>query len=131
VQYPVADPLARFRYAQARAVASPASDAHRLVASHLAYFSDEAAMGDASVTRIVAAGEPRTLPPVWLAHAELDDNVPTEITEGFVSAYGKAGGRIERVFFPGARHGFMQQAGADSDKAVALMRDWIGRVRAG
>jgi acetyl esterase/lipase len=131
VQYPVADPLARFRYALARAAESPASDAHRLVASHRAYFADEAAMADASVTRIVSAGDVRTLPPVWLAHAELDDNVPTEITEKFVSAYGKAGGQIERVFFPGARHGFMQQASADTDKAVALMRDFIGRQFAG
>ena len=131
VQYPVADPLARFRYVLARAVEPPqpppAFDAQRLMASHRAYFADEAAMADASVTRIVSAGEARVLPPVWLAHAELDDNVPTEITEAFVSAYGKAGGRIERVFFPGARHGFMQQASADTDKAIALMREWIGR----
>ena len=45
-----------------------------------------------------------------------------------MSAYQKAGGRIERVFFPGARHGFMQQASADSDKAIALMRDFLGRA---
>ena len=85
-------------------------------------------MAEASVTRIVSGGEARALPPVWLAHAEVDDNVPTEITEAFVSAYGKAGGRIERVYFPGARHGFMQQASADTDKSVALMRDFIGRM---
>src|SRR3989442_346327 len=72
-------------------------------------------------------GEGHPRPPVWLAHAELDDNVPAEITEAFVSAYDKAGGRIERVYFPGARHGFMQQAGADTDKCIALMRDFIGR----
>ena len=83
---------------------------------------------DASVTRIVSAGEARALPPVWLAHAEVDDNVPAEITEAFVRAYGKAGGRIEHVYFPGARHGFMQQAGADTDKCISLMRDFIGRL---
>ena len=131
VQYPVADPLARFRYVQKRAQEppqpGPAFDASRLVASHHGYFTDEAAMADASVTRIVSSGGARTLPPVWLAHAELDDNVPTEITEGFVGAYGKAGGRIERVLFPGARHGFMQQASADTDKCNALMRDFLGR----
>ncbi len=131
VQYPVADPVARYRYVVKRAQEPqqppPAFDAHRLVASHHGYFTDEGAMADASVTRIVSSGEARALPPVWLAHAELDDNVPTEITEAFVSAYGKAGGRIERVYFPGARHGFMQQAGADTDKCLALMRDFIGR----
>jgi acetyl esterase/lipase len=129
VQYPVPDPLARYRYAVARAKEPPqppAFDASRLVASHHGYFTDEDAMTDASVTRIVGAGEARALPPVWLAHPELDDNVPAEITEAFVAAYRKAGGRIERVHFPGARHGFMQQAGADTEKCIALMRNVIG-----
>jgi len=134
VQYPVADPLARYRYVLSREhetpqrPPAPAFDAARLIASHRSYFADEAAMAEASITRVVSAGGTRALPPVWLAHAELDDNVPAEITEAFVSAYQKAGGRIERVFFPGARHGFMQQASADSDKAIALMRDFLGRV---
>ncbi len=126
VQYPVADPLARYRYVLSRQQ-DPAFDARRFIASHHAYFADEAAMAEASVTRIVSTGAARALPPVWLAHAEIDDNVPTEITEAFVSAYGTAGGRIERAFFPGARHGFLQQASADTDKAIALMREWIGR----
>ena len=79
---------------------APAFDAARLIASHRSYFADEAAMAEASIARIVSAGGTHALPPVWLAHAELDDNVPAEITEAFVSAYEKAGGRIERVFFP-------------------------------
>jgi len=44
-----------------------------------------------------------------------------------VQAYQQAGGSIERVHFPGARHGFIGQASADTDKAIALMRDFIGR----
>ena len=130
VQYPVADPLARYRYVVARAEKPPqpppAFDASRLVTFHHGYFTDEAAMADASVTRIVSLGEARALPPVWLAHPELDDNVPSEITEAFVAAYAKAGGRIERVHFPGSRHGFMQQASPATDKCIALMRNFIG-----
>jgi acetyl esterase/lipase len=125
--YPVCDPIARFRYVQGRAQ-DAGFDASRLIASHHGYFGDEAAMAEASVTRVVSAGEPRTLPPVWLAHPELDDNVPTEITDAFVRAYEGRGGRIERTFFPGARHGFLQQPSADTDKAVALMRDFLGRL---
>ncbi|HEV8439770.1 MAG TPA: alpha/beta hydrolase [Methylomirabilota bacterium] len=128
--YPVADPLARFRYVLSRAEEpGPASgfDAKRLIASHRGYFADEAAMAAASVTRIVAAGEARALPPVWVAQAELDDNVPAAITEAFVRAYREAGGAIEHVLFPGARHGFMQQTGADTDKCIALMREFVGR----
>ena len=55
--------------------------------------------------------------------APADDNVPAEITEAFLDAYRRAGGRIERACFPGARHGFIQQAGPDADKCITLMRD--------
>jgi acetyl esterase/lipase len=125
--YPVADPLARFRYVVGRQDDGTGFDAKRLIAAHHGYFLSEAEMAEASVTRIVGAGEHRALPPVWLAHPELDDNVPAVITDAFVHAYQQAGGAIERVHFPGARHGFIGQACADSDKAVALMRDFIGR----
>ena len=125
--YPVADPLARFRYVVGRQDDGSGFDAKRLIAAHHGYFSSEAQMAEASVTRIVAAREARALPPVWVAQPELDDNVPAAITEAFVQAYQQAGGSVERVHFPGARHGFIGQPGADADKAIALMRDFIGR----
>src|SRR5215470_8598658 len=125
-QYPVADPLARYRYALSREH-EPGFDAGRFIASHRAFFADEAAMAEASATRIVSTGTARALPPVWLGQPEIDDNVPADITEAFASAYAKAGGRLERVFFPGARHGFMQQPSPDTDKAIASMREFVGR----
>ena len=125
--YPVADPHARFRYVVGRRDDGSGFDAERLIAAHHGYFASEAQMAEASVTRIVAAREAQALPPVWVAQAELDDNVPAAITEAFVQAYQQAGGSVERVHFPGARHGFIGQPGADADKAIALMRDFIGR----
>jgi acetyl esterase len=125
--YPVADPHARFRYVVGRGDDGSGFDAKRLIAAHHGYFASEAQMAEASVTRIVAAREARALPPVWVAQPELDDNVPAAITEAFVQAYQQAGGSVERVHFPGARHGFIGQPGADADKAIALMRDFIGR----
>ncbi len=125
--YPVADPLARFRYVVGRQDDGSGFDAKRLIAAHHGYFSSEAQMAEASVTRIVTSREARALPPVWVAQPELDDNVPAAITEAFVQAYQQAGGPVERVHFPGARHGFIQQPSADADKAIALMRDFIGR----
>ncbi len=84
-------------------------------------------MAAASVTRIVSAGEARALPPVWVAQPELDDNVPAAITDALVRAYREAGGLIERAHFPGARHTFIQQPSPDTEKCIALMRDFIGR----
>lgn len=130
VLYPVADPLARFRYALTREHEPPQPsgfNAAGLVASHRAYFPSEAAMAAASITRIVAAGEATALPPVWVAQPELDDNVPAAITEAFVRAYQEAGGPIEHAPFAGARHSFIQRPGPDTDKCVALMREFIGR----
>jgi acetyl esterase/lipase len=125
--YPVADPLARFRYVVGRQDDGTEFDAKRLIAAHHGYFLSEAQMAEASVTRVVEAGEARALPPAWIAHPELDDNVPAAITEALVRVYQRAGGELERVHFPGAKHGFIQQASADSDKAIAHMRDFIGR----
>ncbi len=129
--YPVADPLARYRYVQGRVNDGTGFDAARLIASHRAYFADEAAMAEASVTRVVTAREHQGLPPVFLAQPELDDNVPASITEAFVRAYRTAGGTIERAHFPGARHGFIVQASPDTDKCVALVREFIGAQLAG
>jgi acetyl esterase len=127
--YPVADPLARYRYVLSRQDEPPQPSgfqAKRLTDAHHGYFADEAAMAEASVTRLVAAGEAVALPPAWIAQPELDDNVPAHVTESFVQAYQRAGGPIERIHFPAARHGFVQQASADTDKAIALVRQFIG-----
>jgi acetyl esterase/lipase len=127
--YPVADPLARYRYVLARKAEPPAPSgfqATRLIEAHHGYFADEAAMAEASVTRVVTAGEARALPPAWVAQPDLDDNVPAAVTEAFVAAYRQAGGRVEHTHFPGARHTFIQNASADTDKAIALMRGFIG-----
>jgi len=125
--YPVADPLARYRYVVGRQDDGSGFDAKRLIAAHHGYFTNEAAMADASVTRVVTTREARALPPVWLAQPELDDNVPAAVPDAFVRAYQQAGGVVERVHFPGAKHGFIQQPSADSDKALALMREFIGQ----
>ena len=128
--YPVADPLARYRYALSREHEPPPSsgfDPRRLIASHRAFFADEAAMAAASVTRVVSTGEATALPPVWVAQPDLDDNVPAAITEAFVTAYRGAGGAVEHAHFPGARHSFVQQASPDTERCVALVREFIGR----
>ena len=131
--YPVADPLARYRYALSREHEPPPPsgfDAKRLIASHRAFFADEAAMADASVTRILTEGQATALPPAWIAQPDLDDNVPAAITQAFVDAYRRAGGRIEHEHFADARHGFAQQESPATDKCVAQVLDFVGRQTA-
>ena len=115
----MADPLARYRYVLSRKDEPPAPNgfsAKRLIDAHDGYFADEAAMAQASVTRVVSSGEARVLPPAWVAQPELDDNVPA--ASPMRSSPPIGGGRsIERTHFPGARHGFVGTASADTDKA--------------
>jgi acetyl esterase len=128
--YPVADPLARYRYVLSREhdpLLPSGFDAKRLIASHRAFFADEAAMAGASVTRLVASGLATALPPAWVAQPDLDDNVPATITEAFVDAYRRAGGRIEHAHFAEARHGFVQQESPATEKCVAQVLDFVGR----
>ena len=125
--YPVADPLARYRFMAAHKDDPKFPNAPRLVESSTGYFGSEAMMSEASVTRVIDARQSRALPPAWLGQPELDDNVPGDIPDALVTAWEKAGGRIERVHFPGAKHGFLSQESADTTKGIAGMRDFIGR----
>jgi acetyl esterase/lipase len=125
--YPVADPLRRHRFMAAHKDDPQFPNAPRLVESSVGYFGDESAMAGASVTRIIESREARALPPAWIGQPELDDNVPADIPDALLAAWEKAGGRIERVRFPGAKHGFLSQASADTTKCIEGMREFIGR----
>src|SRR2546428_3377445 len=70
--YPVADPLARYRYVVGRQDDGSGVDAKRLIAPHHGYFTSEAPMAQASGTRLVTAPEGLALAPPWVAQPELD-----------------------------------------------------------
>src|SRR5207249_3927050 len=72
----------------------------RLIESHEMFFGDEATMARASALRVVEAGEAEGLPPIWIAHPELDENVTLPMTERFVAAYRRAGGAAGLEVFP-------------------------------
>jgi len=128
--YPVADPLARYRYVLTRQhepVQPGGFNAAGFITSHHGFFLNEEAMAAASVTRVVSSRENTALPPAWIAQPELDDNVPAPITEALVRAYQDGGGQIEREHFSGARHGFITRSSPEAEKGIALMRDFAGR----
>jgi acetyl esterase/lipase len=130
--WPILDPLARYRYLLGRrANPTPARDpffqCERLIAAHEAFFVDERAMHEASALRVVEAGEAPSLPPLWIAHPELDENVTLEMTERFVAAYRRAGGIVELEVFAGIGHGFANFPGPDADRCIARMREFVAR----
>jgi acetyl esterase len=131
--WPILDPLARYRYLLDRqrhpepTSGDPFFRPERLIAGHEGFFGDEATMAQASALRVVETGEAELLPPIWVAHPELDENVTLDMTERFVTAYRRAGGRAELEVFSGVGHGFANFPGTDADGCIARMRDFVTR----
>ena len=131
--WPILDPLARYRYLLDRqrhpdqTARDPFFQPDRLIAAHDGFFGDEATMAQASALRVVETGEAEQLPPIWVAHPELDENVTLDMTERFVTAYRRAGGRAELEIFAGVGHGFANFPGEAADGCIARMRDFIAR----
>ena len=130
--WPILDPLARYRYLlerrhDPRPPRDPFFMPERLIESHEMFFGDEATMARASALRVVEAGEAEGLPPIWIAHPELDENVTLPMTERFVAAYRRAGGEAELEVFPGVGHSFANFPGEAADRCIARMRGFIRR----
>jgi acetyl esterase/lipase len=134
--WPIADPGSRYRYVLDRLANPRPSRDPFFVPSHLrqgheAYFGDEATMDRASVPRIVTAGEAERLPPIWIAHPELDENVTLEMSQRLADAYRAAGGSAELEVFAGAGHAFANLGGEAADRCIERMRDFLARALAG
>ena len=113
------DMLARYRWAVSQRHVPPKDppgfNPLGLIEGHLGYFGSEEVMEEASVHHCLARGEAQSLPPVWVAQPEVDQNVPSEITNGLVAAYRKAGGAIEGTFKPKDGRGNMNRPILPSD----------------
>ena len=60
-----------------------------------------------------------------------DKNVSPEIQQRFAASYQAAGGRIQLELLPGAPHNFINMAGANADRALALIKTFVGQQLAG
>lgn len=101
--YAPLDPVARYASVRARQL-------DHLVASHRAYWPDEAAMAEGSPQRIVEQREPGPLPPALIIQGEVDNNLTPEMADRFGAAYRAAGGEAEVRRYPDAPHGFLRRA---------------------
>jgi acetyl esterase/lipase len=118
--WPVSDPAARFRYARRAGI-------ERLQQGTHAYFVDEQAQWDASVPRIVTAGEAEMLPPLLIVQPGDDSNIPQDMTFDLLRAYQARGGALEYAYYPGMPHGFGHRPSAATDDLVRLLQDFIRR----
>jgi acetyl esterase len=118
--WPVLDPYARYLFARE-------TGAERLKASSEAYFLNEETMREGNPQLILERGEKVELPPTLIVQGTADDNVPMSIPERFVEAFRAAGGEVALEIFPNMPHGFGNTPGAESDRAIGLMKAFIAQ----
>jgi acetyl esterase/lipase len=107
--WPVSDPLVRFQYALR-------VGREELAAAHRRYYRDEAHMLEASVPRMLRAGEAQFAPPLLLVQPGEDANVPRQMTLDLVREYQNAGGSLHYEFLPGLPHAFAYQASPETTR---------------
>lgn len=118
--WPVSDPFFRYRYAKR-------AELDRLVAAHDGYFVTEAAMREASVTRIVASGEAGALPPAMIVQPGEDGNVPVEMTFELLRAWQSQGGHIEYAYYPDQPHAFGHYPSEATTEMLSAIIDFAKR----
>lgn len=134
--WPIADPLARYRYLEPllagfeRRDDDPLFEPSLLRAAQEAHFGDEPGMARASLPAILRDRRFQHQPPIWVAHPEHDRNVTVAMSEELVAAYREAGGEAELEVFPGVGHSFANYAGEASERCVERMRSFVARCLA-
>jgi len=130
--WPIAAPDWRYRYLLDR-LANPTEgpdarfDPERLKRQHDRFFGNEATMFEANVIRMVDERSFDQLPPIWIAHPELDENVTLEMSEALADAFRDAGGSAELEIFHGEGHSFANFGGEAADRCITSMRAFIQR----
>lgn len=116
--WPVLDSWARYVYAREAAQ-------ERLQANTEKYFRTESAIKEGNPQQVLSEGRQTALPPMLILQGTNDSNVPLAISERFVADYEAAGGAARRELFPDQPHGFARDPGPESDRAVALMKEFL------
>ncbi|MFP6817389.1 MAG: alpha/beta hydrolase [Pseudomonadales bacterium] len=118
--WPVSDPYHRYRYAKRAGL-------DHLVSAHDNYWPSEDVMREASVARVVVAGEALNLPPVLVVQPGEDSNVPIEMTFDVVRAWQARRGYIEYVHFPDQPHAFAYRGSEATSRMLVVIADFARR----
>jgi acetyl esterase len=120
--WPILDPLARYRMAQAKGI-------QNLIDAHDAFWPSELAMEAGNPHLLLERGEAAPidgkLPPMLILQGTADENVEHERVDPFAAAYTKAGGVVEFRKFDGQPHAFItknRDSAAAADALAAIHR---------
>jgi len=116
---PILDPYGRFMFAQE-------TGRDDIVESTRTFFTPWQTIWDANPTAILERGESVLMPPALIIQGTADDNVTPFLQERFTQSYRAAGARAQLEIFQDQTHIFPIRPGADTDRAIAIMKDFIG-----
>jgi acetyl esterase len=121
--WPVVDPLARYRYAQA-ANKTPYLEAHE------AYWPAEADMAEGNPQMILERGEPALLPPVLLIQGTADEALTPDMADKFAAAYRNAGGNLRLEKYAGQPHTFITKSPESpaAQAAIDLIKQFVRQL---
>jgi acetyl esterase len=120
VLWPVIDPYARYLFAKE-------NNNNFLVEATDAYFLCPDNMKEGNPLLALERGEVLDLPPALIIQGTADRNVPLAAVDRFVDTYRTAGGAAAIEWFPDMPHGFASKAGAETDRVLEIMKDFICR----
>jgi acetyl esterase len=127
VAYPISDPIERRAYAEQVGNADP-------VKATDTYFSPPGSLQEGNPQLVLDRHEWVKLPPVLLLQgsadangAVRDKNVSPAIQRRFAASYRAAGGKLQLELLKGAPHNFVNTAGENLDRALGLMKAFIGQ----
>jgi acetyl esterase/lipase len=122
--WPILDPRARYLFAQE-------TGREDIVTRTEGYFLTREAMEEGNPQLILDRSEPVELPPTLILQGTEDRNVTPAIQERFAASFRAAGGVCELEIFPGMPHGTTRWPETETERALRLMRDFVGRQLGG
>lgn len=122
--WPVLDPYARYLFAKENNRAS-------LVEATNSYFLTHDAMKEGNPLLALERGEQVDLPPALIIQGTADNNVPLSALHRFIEVYRASGGAVDIEWFPDMHHGFAYNYGAESDRALEIMKAYVSRQLTG
>ena len=118
--WPVLDPYARYLYAQQ-------VGREELVTATTGYFLTEEAMQEGNPQLLLDRGDKVQLPHILIIQGTADNNIPMSIPERFSRSYRLSGGNLDLELFRDMPHGFANQPGTESQRALELIKTWMAR----
>jgi acetyl esterase/lipase len=117
---PISNPLARFQNAEA-------VQRDTMVGYSKTFFNPWETIVESDPRLILDRREKVSLPPLLIMQGDLDDNVLPAVQAQFAKSYNAAGGKCDYQLFENCVHQWVAKEGPQTDRARAMVKEFIAR----